>query len=251
MLNWFQNAWHWTIEPLPLVLALAIYFGPVLYMRWKRNVYTPLYFLVPFLRVQSSVIDDYLGGNIFAPFIEDEDEAEKLRKKTRLTVNSSALLHILVIPALVAFLWSLFLSTTQFITALAILLASLAYQFFTSVLNFHYHTINAPKFKGWLVAFYIMVLFFISVAMLITRETVTPFLTAGNYILLIWSIAKWIFWIIISGVVISSVTTWVSSLLFDKNIRQKSLNERSSLDESKKIDTKTDVSTMPESRNQR
>jgi hypothetical protein len=35
MFDWFQKLWHWTIEPVPLLLALVIYFGLIFYSRWR------------------------------------------------------------------------------------------------------------------------------------------------------------------------------------------------------------------------
>jgi hypothetical protein len=226
LITWFQNIWHWSVQPVPLLLALGIYFAPVFYMRMKKFVYAPLYSMIPFIRIQLPDVDKYLGGDFFAPFIADEDEAEKLRKKAMLTVNFSALLHIIFIPALVALIWSLFLSNVQFITALIILLAVRAYQFFTTVLNFHHYTIDTPKFRGWLAAFYVVILIVIALTMLIVWNSVTPFLATKNYAGLLWDTAKWFFWnVIIIGLVITGFSTWINSLLFDKKIRQRNLKK--------------------------
>lgn len=196
-------------------------------MREKRYVYTPLYFLLPFIRVQVADVNKYLASNFFAPFIEDEDEAEKIRKKTMLTVSFSALLHVIFIPALVALVWSLFLSSEQFITALIILLAIRAYQIFTTVLDFHHYTIDTPKFRGWLASFYIVALGAILLSMLIVWNSVMPFLMEKNYADLIWEVAKWFFWnVIVIGIIITGFAAWINSLLFDKKIRQKNLNKK-------------------------
>jgi membrane protein implicated in regulation of membrane protease activity len=251
VITWLQNIWNWTIQPIPLLLALAIYFVPIIYVQWKRYVYTPLYFLVPFIRVQLIDVKHYLGGEFFAPFIQDEDEAEKLRKKTMLTASFSALLHVILIPSLVALIWSFVLSSVQFITALMILLTIRAYQFFISVCNFRHYTIDTPRFKGWLAAFYVVVLCIIALTMLIVWNSVGPFIATKNYVPLIWNTAKWFFWnVIVAGIVVTGFTTWINSLLFDKAIRQSNLNKNGAADESKKTVTKPDVSAMPESRNQ-
>ena len=237
MVIWFQNIWQWKIEPVPVLIALAMYFGPVIYLRWRKNVYTPLYFLLPFLRVQIKDVHKYLGGNFFAPFLENDDEAEKLRKKTIWTVNTSALLHVILIPAFVAAIWSLFLTTTQFTIALAILLSIKACQFTASVLNFHIHSIDSPKFRGWLVAFYIVVLFIMLLTMLITQDAVKSSLAAGNFIQLIWNAAKWLFWIVISGIVVGPIATWITAQLFSKEARQSNIDKKRPQNESEKTIT--------------
>ncbi len=236
MVIWFQNIWQWKIEPVPVLIALAMYFGPVIYLRWRR-VYTPLYYFLPFLRVQIKDVHKYLGGNFFAPFLENDDEAEKLRKKTIWTVNTSALLHVILIPAFVAAIWSLFLTTTQFTLALAILLFIKACQFAASVLNFHLHSINTPKFRGWLVTFYIVVLFIMLLTMLITQDAVKSSLAAGNFIQLIWNAAKWLFWIVISGIVVGPIATWITAQLFSKEARQSNIDKKRPQNESEKTIT--------------
>jgi hypothetical protein len=113
MLDWFQMFWHWVIEPF---LALANYFGPVFFRRWKYFAYVPLYFSkYPLSHSKSDVVNKYIGSKYYPPFLEDEDEAEKLRKKTVLVISVSFILDTILIPACVAFIWSLFLDGIQFI----------------------------------------------------------------------------------------------------------------------------------------
>jgi len=46
MPTWVQSLLYGMIQLLLVLVALAIYFAPVVYRRWKTFVYTPLYFSV-------------------------------------------------------------------------------------------------------------------------------------------------------------------------------------------------------------
>jgi len=169
MFDWFQKLWHWTIEPVPLLLALAIYFGPIFYRRWRYFAYVPLYFSIyPLSRIKSDVVNKYIGSTYYPPFLEDEDEAEKLREKTLLVISVSIILDTIIIPACVAFIWSLFLDAAQFITALATFLSIQAFRFVKSIVTLHKHTYGTPRFRGWLIAGYAAALIFMCLAMLET-----------------------------------------------------------------------------------
>lgn len=80
MLNVLSGVWKWSVEPVPLVIALAIYYIPTIYRRRKRLMYTPLYFLVYPLARLNIDFGKYLGDSPFAEFIENDDEAEALRR---------------------------------------------------------------------------------------------------------------------------------------------------------------------------
>src|SRR5437667_9094946 len=120
-----QGLWYWILELLRILLALAIYFAPVVYRRWRRFVYTPLYFSVYFFtQLKVSVIDEYLGSSSFPPLTEDENEAETLRNKEILISIASAALDTAILPACIAFiwLWLLSLNSTEFAIALVLLI---------------------------------------------------------------------------------------------------------------------------------
>ena len=75
-------------------------------------------------------------------------------------------------------------------------------------------------------AFYVVVLAAILVDMLIVRESTAPYLATGNYIQLIWKAAKWIFWtILITGIVVGPFPAFVASIVFDRKVRQKNIND--------------------------
>ncbi len=251
MPNWFQSLSYWMIELLLLLLALAIYFVPVVYRRWKSFVYTPLYFsvyLLTYLKV--GTVDKYVGSDIFAPLVEDEDEAEKFRKKTILTISVSAVLDMVILPACVAFVWLLFLNSTQFTISLVALLLIQAYRFLTSVRNIHYYTSGKPQFRGWVAAFYVLALVTIALAMLKVQRWAIPLLTTRNYTQLIWDVAD-VFWnLVILGIFVALPTAGITTLLLNRKVRQKNLYEHHPPKELKETVTTPDVSTPTESGNQ-
>src|SRR5258708_25259144 len=246
MPNWVQGLWYWILELLRILLALAIYFAPVVYRRWRRLVYTPLYFSVYFFtQLKLSVIDEYLGSSSFPPLTEDEDESETLRKKAILKSISSAVLDTAILPGCVAFVWLLWLNSTEFTIALVFLILIQLFRFLTSVLTIHRYTVDKPRHRGWLVVFYFLVLIIITLAMLRLQSWASPLLTTRNYSQLVWNIAD-VFWnLVVMGLLFALVTAAITTMLLSRTIRRGNLNERRS-----QTTTQTDVSRPPKSENQ-
>ena len=123
---WVQSLWHWALELLRIIIALVIYFAPVIYRRWKKLVYTPLYFSVYFFtELKDNVIDEYFGSGVSVSHTQDKGEANTVRNNTAiLTSIASAALDTVILPACVAFiwLWPLSLNFIEFIIALVLLI---------------------------------------------------------------------------------------------------------------------------------
>jgi len=251
MPTWVQSLWYWMIQLLLVLVALGIYFAPVVYRRWKTFVYTPLYFSVYlFTSLKVDTVEKYVGSDVFAPWIEDEDEAEKFRKKTILTVTISAILDMVILPASVAFVWLLFLNSTQFAIALVALMLIQAYRFFTSVLTIHRYTSGKPQSRGWLAAFYVVAWITIAIAMLKVQQWATPLLAARNYTRIMWGVAD-VFWnFVVTGIFVALPTALITTLLLNRKVRHRNLDEHLSSNELQETISKSDVSTGTEAGNQ-
>ncbi len=251
MPNWFQSLSYWMIELLLLLLALVIYFVPIVYRRWKSFVYTPLYFSVYLLtNLKVGAVDKYVGSDVFAPLIKDENEAEQFRQKTILTVSVSAILDMVILPACVAFVWLLFLDSTQFTIALVTLLLMQAYRFLTSVRNIHRYASGKPQFRGWVAAFYVIALVTIALAMLRVQRWAAPLLATRDYSQLIWDMAD-VFWnLVILGIFVTLPTVGITTLLLNRKVRQRNLDEHHPPKELKETVNEPEVSTPTEAGNQ-
>ena len=224
MVGLFQEIWHWTVEVAPVVIGLVIYFVPSFIRQWKNFVYTPLYFaFYPLSHVKRDVVNKYLGSTHYPPFLEDEDEAEKLKKKTTLVSAASSVLDTIFIPAFIAFLWSLFLNKVQFIIALVLLLAIQGGRFLTSIITIRKHLYSTLKFRGWLAFGYVVALILIALTMLETQRWVTASLANGNYMQLFWNAVDLLWSLVPVAIVSAFIATIINMIFFDKKVRQRNL----------------------------
>jgi hypothetical protein len=224
MIDLFQEIWHWTVEVAPVLIGLAIYFVPSFIRQWRNFAYTPLYFaFYPLSHIKSDVVNKYIGSTNYPPFLEDEDEAEKLKKKTTLVSGVSSVLDTIIIPVCIAFLWSLFLNKVQFIIALVLLLLIQGSRFLTSFFTLRKHLYGTVNFRGWLAFGYIVVLIIIALAMLETQRWVVSSLAHGNYIQLFWNVLDLLWSLFPMAIVSAFIATIINLIFFDKKVRQRNL----------------------------
>jgi len=224
MVGLFQEIWHWTVEAAPVFICLAIYFVPSFLRQWRNFAYTPLYFaFYPLSHIKRDVVNKYIGSTNYPPFLEDEDEAEKLKKKTTLVVGASSILDTVIIPVCIAFLWSLFLNKVQFIIALVLLLLIQGGRFLTSFFTLRKHLYGTVNFRGWLAFGYIVALIVIAWAMLETQRWVASSLVQGNYIQLFWNVADLLWGLVPMAIVSAFIAAIINMILLDKKVRQSNL----------------------------
>jgi len=250
MLDWLQNIWHWKIEPIPLLFAFILYFGLSFLRQWKYFPYTPIYFsMYPLSRMKSDVVNKYVGSKYYPPFLEDEDEAEKFRKKAILVISISTILDTILIPACTALLWSLFLSSEQFTTALVILLIIQASRFIISMLTLQKHVYGTLQFRRWIAVAYVGALVLITLTMLETWRWVISSLAKGSYIQLLWNILD-LLWSFIPVAIVSAVIgAVISSTLLDKKMRHHNLHEKTISTSTQEVITQHNTSTKPKKTN--
>lgn len=224
MVDVFQEIWHWIVAAAPIFISLAIYFVPSLLRQWKNFAYTPLYFaFYPLSHIKHEVVDKYVGSTYYPPLLEDEDEAEKLKKKTILVVGASSVLDTIIIPVCIAFLWSLFLNKVQFIIALVLLLLIQGSRFLISFFTLRKHLYGTVNFRGWLAFGYIVALIFIAWAMIETQRWVASSLAQGNYIQLFWNVADLLWGLVPLAIVSALIAAIINMILLDKKVRQRNL----------------------------
>jgi hypothetical protein len=224
MAGLFQEIWHWTVELVPVVIGLAIYFVPSFLRQWKNFVYTPLYFaFYPLSHVKRDVVHKYVGSTYFAPFLADENEADKLKNKTTLVVGASAILDTVILPVCLAFVWSLFFNTAQFIIALVLLLLIQGGRFLTSFSTVQKHLYGTVMFRGWLACGYTTALIVIAWSMAETQRWVTASLVQGNYLQLFWKVADLLWSLVPMAIVSALIAAIINLVLLNKKVRQENL----------------------------
>src|SRR6266702_3454632 len=224
MVGLFQEIWHWTVEVAPVLIGLAIYFVPSFIRQWRNFAYTPLYFaFYPLSHIKRDVVNKYIGSTNYPPFLEDEDEAEKLKRKTTLVSSASSILDTIIIPVCIAFLWSLFLNKVQFTIALALLIFIQGGRFLTSFFTLRKHLYGTLKFRGWLAVGYTVALILITLAMLETQRWVASSLAHGNYMQLFWNVLDLLWSLFPMAIVSAFIATIINLIFFDKKVRQRNL----------------------------
>lgn len=252
MADVFQEIWHWIGEAALVFISLAIYFVPSFLRQWRNFVYTPLYFaFYPLSHVKRDVVYKYVGSTYFPPLLEDEDEAEKLKKKTILVVSVSSILDTVIIPVCIAFLWSLYLSEVQFIIALTLLLCIQGSRFLVSFFTLWKHLYGTVTFRGWLAAGYIVALILIALAMLETHRWILASLAHGSYMQLFWNVADLLWSLIPMAIVSALITAIINLILFDKKIRQRNFHGRQTSTNKQGIATQRSDTKRPKRTNKK
>ncbi len=219
MIELFSKIWSWKIEPVPIILALFVYHIPSLWRRYKRCVYTPVYFTIPPLARYNKRLSEYIGDKWLDDFIEDDDEAERLKKKTIIISWFSAIIDIILVPTVFSIVFGLCLSKEQFYTTVSILIVITLFRFAKSYNNFHRHyEIRRDGFKKILFIYYIICLFMIFNAMIKTYQWAEPFIVSKNYVELIFQISDLIY-SFIPNIILTSLLPLVISNLFDPYMR--------------------------------
>ncbi|MGE5606225.1 MAG: hypothetical protein ACM3YE_11115 [Bacteroidota bacterium] len=224
-MHFFQQVWSWKTEPVPIIVAILLYFIPVTIRKYKKLMYTPMYFSVFPLANLNVDFGNYLGDYYFSEFVENEDEAEQLRKKIILRGIFSTVFDVLIIPAIMGFLWTFFLKKEQFYIALTCLIIILGKNFIQSTVNFSYYDDSSGSKKGLLGLFYFFVLGSIATIILYVKSWVEPFIQSGNYIDMVAQLSYILFIkiFIILGL-LTIVTTAVTNILLDRKIRRSNID---------------------------
>lgn len=215
----FTIIWNWKIEPIPVILALIFYHIPSIWRKYKRSVYTPVYFTIPPLARYNKQLSRYIGDSWLGDFIEDDNEAEKLRKKTIVISWFSFAIDIMLVPTVFSIIFGLILSKEQFYTSVSIICLITVFRFIKSYKNFYkYYDVIRNSFKKVLFICYTICLFMIFYAMIKTYQWAEPFITSKNYAGLIFRISDLIY-SFIPNFITTSIFPFILSGLFDPKVR--------------------------------
>lgn len=218
MVDLFSNIWNWNIEPIPIIIALSIYFVPVVYRKYKSDVYTPLYFSVYPLARLNVPLSRYLGPSFVDDYIEDNDVD---REKKILNIKSffSTVLYVILIPFFLSITWTLFLTKEQFVISACAILVSIILRFTLSVINFKSYTrVSRQGLLSFFYSFVIIIFFYILIRV---HYWIFPYFSSRDY----GTIAKTFGDLIILDVVVSVLIVGVLvpiivSIIFNRKARE-------------------------------
>lgn len=214
-----KSIWEWTIAPVPLIVALSFYFIPIYWRRYKSNIYTPIYFSIYPLAKLNVPLAAYLGESFIDDYIDD-DVAEREKKIIKVKSIFSSVIFVIVIPLLLALVWSFILTEEQFFIATLVVLISVVLRFTSTIRNFNRYT-TASSRRGFLSVFYGCVLFVFFYILLRAHIWISPMINSKNY----WGIITqfgdfFVIEVMIGVVLVGILIPIIITLVFDKEVRR-------------------------------
>lgn len=228
MLIFLLELWNWEVAPIPICIAILLYFIPVYWRKYRSDVYTPLYFAFYPLSKLNVPLSRYLGQSYIDDYIDDND-AEREKKIIKIKSIFSSMFYVILIPFFLAFTWSFFLIESQFILSSLIILISVIIMFTKSVIRFN--TVSSRR--GLLSFFYAGVIFVFFYILFRAHYWITPFIEAKEYGGIFINIGDFIIMEgVISLLVVGVLIPIIISLSFDRKVRQSNIENQQSWQQS-------------------
>ncbi|WP_156951086.1 hypothetical protein [Saccharibacillus sacchari] len=229
-MNIFLIIWNFTIKPIPIILALLIYFIPLYWMKYKRDIYTPIYFAVYPLANLNISLSQYLGESIVDDYIDDE-VVEREKKIIRIKSMLFSIFYVMILPFILALIWTFFLDNNQFLLATLILFGIILFKFIKSITHFRDFVMSSRR--GILIFFYTVVSFAFFYILYRTHLWVSPLIENKEYESIITTIGDFLILnVILTFLIIGIAIPITISLVFDNRVRRAKHEEHQTVQES-------------------